>query len=94
MRAGRVVAFELVENLRGRTESLFEELRVDERGRTVHPVEFAHRFGNRDITVGGVELLPCQLGREHGERSSTVTGSNVAELSIGAWSVCMSARRL
>ena len=65
MGTGRVVAFEFVENLRGRTESLFEELRVHERGRTVHPVEFAHRFGNRNITVGGIELLPCQLDREH-----------------------------
>ena len=47
VRAGGVVAFELIENLRRCAERLFEEGGVDQRGRTVHFVEIENLL--RDI---------------------------------------------
>ena len=66
--AGRVVALEFVVDLGGRAQRLLEELGMHQRRGAVHAVEVAHRIGNRDEPIGGVELLAGKFGGEHGRQ--------------------------
>ena len=63
--AGRVVALELVVDLRGGLQRLFQKVRADQRRRTVHLVEVEHLVRNRDLRRIVVEFLLHQLIAEH-----------------------------
>ena len=61
MRAGGVVALELVVNFGRRAQRLFQEGRVDERRGAVHPVKVQNRLRDVDHRCGLVQLLLYQL---------------------------------
>ena len=59
--AARVVALELVVDVRGGPELLFEAVRADERRGAVHLVEILNLLRDRDISVLVVQFLGDQL---------------------------------
>ena len=68
MRAGRVVAFELVVDLGGRAEGLLQVVRTAQGRRAVDAVHLQHRFGDVDVGRVVVQLLANQLVAEHGSQ--------------------------
>ena len=65
MRAGRVVALELVVDLGGRAEGLLQVVRAAQGRRAVDAVHLQHRFGDVDVGRVVVQLLANQLVAEH-----------------------------
>ena len=65
VRAGRVVAFELVVDLGGRAEGLLQVVRAAQGRRAVDAVHLQHRFGDVDVGRVVVQLLAHQLVAEH-----------------------------
>ena len=61
MAAARVVALELVVDVRGGLQLLFEAVRADERRGAVHLVEILDLLRDRDIGVLIVQFLSDQL---------------------------------
>lgn len=66
VRAGSVVAFELIIDLGGRIEDLFQKIRADQRRGTESFVKTPNIFGNIDVSVGIVEFLVDTVVAEYG----------------------------
>ena len=74
MRAGGVVAFELIIYLCGSIEHLFQEICANQGRGTEIGVKISYPFGNFNLFIGAVELLLDALFAEHGFKLLRLAG--------------------